>query len=63
MSGLRRNRPPLEHGKHRKRRPGTHKRATSPETKVWEAEQLIPECPPWLERATYVKLNNLRRSL
>lgn len=63
MSGRRRNRPPLEHGKHRKRRPGTHKRATSPETAIWEAEQLIPARPPWMKPETYVGLAELRASL
>jgi hypothetical protein len=51
------------HGKHRKRRRGTHKRAGSPETKVWEAEHLIPARPAWLPQATYVQLAELRRSL
>ena len=51
------------HGKHRKRRVGTHKRAGSPETKVWESEHLIPKCPPWLDRDTYTELADLRRSL
>jgi len=54
---------PAKHGKHRKRRPGTHKRWNSPETKVWEAEQLVPERPAWMKAETYVKLNDLRRSL
>lgn len=52
-----------KHGKHRKRRPGTHRRAASPETVRWETEQLIPERPPWLPPEIYVKLADLRRSL
>jgi hypothetical protein len=52
-----------KHGKHRKRRPGTHKRQGSPETRRWEQEHLIPERPAWLEPDTYVKLADLRRSL
>jgi hypothetical protein len=63
VSSRRRNRQPETHGKHHKRRAGTHKRATSPETERWNAEQLIPRCPPWLDRDTYVKLADLRRSL
>lgn len=59
----RRDRSPEKHGKHRKRRRGTHKRATSPETVRWESEHLIPRCPPWLAPETYVKLADLRRSL
>jgi hypothetical protein len=63
VSRGRRSRSPLNHGKHRKRRPGTHKRAASPETVRWEAEHLIPECPPWLPADTYVKLADLRTTL
>lgn len=63
MSRSRRYRTPPKHGKHRKRRAGTHKRATSPETVRWEAEHLIPERPAWLAPETYVKLADLRRSL
>lgn len=54
---------PAKHGKHRKRKRGAHKRSGSPETKVWEADHLIPKCPPWLDRAVYVKLAALRESL
>lgn len=53
----------MNHGKHRKRRPGTHKRPGSPETKRWEAECLIPRRPPWLPVETYTKLAELRASL
>lgn len=59
----RRYRKPPNHGKHRKRRAGTHKRATSPETRKWETEQLIPKRPPWLDPETYVRLADLRREL
>ena len=58
-----RYRRPMKHGKHRKRRPGAHKRQGSPETVRWEAEHLIPERPPWLPKDVYVKLANLRQSL
>jgi len=54
---------PAKHGKHRRRRAGTHKRATSPETKAWESEHLIPARPSWLAPETYVKLADLRRQL
>ena len=57
------DRRPAKHGKHRKRRVGTHKRASSPETVRWESEHLIPERPAWLPAETYVKLADLRRSL
>lgn len=63
MSSRRRNRSPLAHGKHRKRRPGTHKRWNSPETERWNADHLIPERPPWLPVETYTKLAALRESL
>ncbi len=51
------------HGKHRKRRPGVHKRSTSPETKLWNREHLIPACPPWMDADTYAKLARLRGEL
>jgi hypothetical protein len=63
VSSRERNRPPAKHGKHRKRRPGVHKRSTSPETQVWNTEQLIPERPAWMDRELYCKLADLRRSL
>jgi len=63
VSSSRRYRKPPRHGKHRKRRAGTHKRWNSPETERWNTEHLIPACPPWLARETYVKLAELRRSL
>ncbi len=52
-----------QHGKHHKRRRGTHKRRRSPETIRWEAEQLIPERPAWLPTETYVRLAKLRAEL
>lgn len=63
MSSRRRYRKPPKHGKHRKRRPGVHKRWNSPETERWNAEHLIPERPPWLPVETYTKLAALRESL
>lgn len=63
MSRRRRNRTPLEHGKHHKRRPGTHKRRHSPETERWNTEHLIPERPAWLPADTYIKLADLRSRL
>ena len=59
----RRGQQPAKHGKHRKRRRGTHKRAGSPETILWERELLIPERPPWLPPEVYTQLADLRRSL
>lgn len=59
----RRNGQPGQHGKHRKRKRGTHKRAGSPETLLWERELLIPERPPWLPPETYTKLADLRAEL
>lgn len=63
MSARNRKRQAAGHGKHRKRRAGVHKNQRSPETARWNAEHLIPRCPPWLDRDTYVKLADLRRSL
>lgn len=59
----RRYRKPARHGKHHKRRAGTHKRWNSPETEVWNSEHLIPERPPWLPVDTYTKLADLRGRL
>jgi hypothetical protein len=58
-----RDRPRVNHGKHRKRKRGTHKRATSPETVLWESELLIPKRPVWMDPATYRGLAEMRRSL
>jgi hypothetical protein len=44
--------------KHRKR--GRHKRSSSPETKRWETEHLIPERPVWMPPEVYVKLAEMR---
>lgn len=63
MSARNRKRPYASHGKHRKRRAGVHKHRHSPETERWNDEHLIPRCPPWLDRDTYVQLADLRRSL
>jgi hypothetical protein len=52
-----------KHGKHRKRRRGTHKRAASPETQRWEDEHLIPDRPVWMARDTYLALAQLRKEL
>lgn len=62
-SGKRRYRKQVAHGKHRKRRPGVHKNAASPETKRWNTEELIPKRPPWMPADVYVKLADIRRSL
>lgn len=51
------------HGKHRKRRPGVHKAARSPEVLAWEREHLIPAPPEWMPRGTYKALADLRRDL
>lgn len=48
------------HGKHRKRRPGVHKAASSPEVKAWERDHLIPPAPPWMDRETWQGLATLR---
>jgi len=44
-------------------RRGRHKHATSPETRAWEKEHLVPERPPWMPRETYVALARLRTEL
>lgn len=59
----RRYRNPPNHGKHRKRRPGTHKGARSPETIRYETEHLIPNRPPWMPKETYTQLAALRKAL
>ena len=51
------------HGKHRKRRPGLHRHANSPETLAWNRELLIPEKPAWMSAETYQALAQLRGSL
>ncbi len=42
---------------------GEHKKSGSPETQRWEREHLIPECPPWMSRDTYLRLAQLRHEL
>jgi hypothetical protein len=51
------------HGKHRKRRPGVHKHAASPQTLRWNQEHLIPARPEWMSAEAYQKLAQLRGSL
>lgn len=51
------------HGEHRKRRPGVHKAASSPETVRWNREHLIPERPAWMSRETWQGLAELRGEL
>jgi hypothetical protein len=51
------------HGKNKKRRPGVHKHAASPETLRWNREQLLPERPPWMSAESYQKLAQLRGEL
>ena len=51
------------HGKHRKRRRGVHRKATSPGTQRWNRDHLIPEQPPWMDVETYCRLARLRTEL
>lgn len=51
------------HGKHRKRKRGAHKGASSPETKLWENDYLIPTRPEWMPPQTYRALAELRDRL
>lgn len=51
------------HGKHRKRRPGVHKTARSPEVVAWEREHSTPAAPPWMDATTHAALAGLRRQL
>jgi hypothetical protein len=51
------------HGKHRKRRRGTHKRRRSPETLLWNREHMPPPPPPWMDGETYTKLVRLRMKM
>lgn len=53
-----------KHGKHRKRRPGVHKNANSPETRRFERDLLIPKRPEhYMDEETYRKLAKLRMEL
>jgi len=56
-----RRRPPSESYAAGKR--GRHKRHTSPETRAWEAEHLIPPRPAWLPEHVYRQLAELRGEL
>lgn len=58
-----RRRPKREHGHEQHGGRGRHKKATSPETRAWENEHLIPTRPPWMSASTYRELADLRRSL
>lgn len=42
---------------------GRHKHATSPETKRWNAQHLIPQRPSWMSDETYRRLARLRKEL
>jgi len=42
---------------------GRHKKRTSKEEQEWNRNHLIPEKPPWMNPATYVKLARLRGEL
>lgn len=44
-------------------RRGRHKKRTSPETRSWERDHLIPPRPGYMSAATYRELAELRRSL
>ncbi len=48
----------MKPGPDRKR--GRHKKRRSRETQAWEREHLIPPCPPWMPRTTYLALAKLR---
>jgi hypothetical protein len=50
-------------GKHRKRLRGVHKKATSPETILWDREHMPPPQPVWMPAGTYSKLVRLRNQL
>lgn len=57
----RKNRPPT--GQERSRGRGRHKKATSPETRRWEEEELVPRRPAWMPEETYRALYRLRGEL
>jgi hypothetical protein len=42
---------------------GRHKHKTSPETKRWNREFLLPAQPPWMETDVYRRLVELRARL
>lgn len=42
------------------RKRGRHKKRASRETRVWEAEHLIPERPAWMPPETYAALARMR---
>lgn len=41
---------------------GRHRRSSSPETRRWEQNHLIPERPVWMPQSVYVGLADLRRA-
>jgi hypothetical protein len=41
-------------------RRGRHKKRTSPETKTWEREYLLPPCPAWMPPEVYRRLAEMR---
>lgn len=63
MGRSRRNRPPSSSASYRAGKRGRHKRATSPETRRFEAEHLIPKRPAWMPEETYRALAALRGEL
>lgn len=58
-----RRRPKREHGHDLHGKRGRHRKASSPETRAWELEHLIPERPPWMDRETYQRLATMRAEL
>lgn len=44
------------------RKRGRHKKRASRETRDWEREHLIPPCPSWMPRSTYLALAALRNA-
>lgn len=42
------------------RKRGRHRKRASAETRTWEAEHLMPKCPPWLPAETYQRLVRMR---
>jgi hypothetical protein len=51
------------HGKGKKRKRGAHRRARSPETRVWEQDHLLPAKPSWMTETVYRELARLRSGL
>lgn len=51
------------HGKGKKRKPGAHRRPGSAEVRAWNRGRIVPQRPPWMSEATYLRLALLREEI